>query len=71
MKLTKTQERKLDCICSICDHDCMDKSCLDNKIMDAKEPGQEMKKQIIALMTEVCKKNMPTPSRVKIKKKKG
>lgn len=70
IKLTKTQEKKLDCICSICDHDCMSKACLDNKIMEAKEPGLEMKKQIIALMDEVCKKNV-SQSHVKIKKKKG
>ena len=48
----------------------MDKSCLDNKIMDAKEPGLEMKRQIMLLMEEVCKKNSPD-TRVKIKKKKG
>lgn len=70
IKLTKIQERKLDCICSLCDHDCMDKACLDNKIMDAKEPGLEMKRQIMLLMEEVCKKNSPD-TRVKIKKKKG
>lgn len=70
IKLTKTQEKKLDCICSLCDHDCMSKSCIDNKIMNAKEPGLEMKKQIMLLIDEVCKKSSPT-TRVKIKKKKG
>lgn len=71
MKLTKTQEKKLDCICGICDHDCMSKTCIDNKIMDAKNPGAEMKKQILALIADVCKKNIPPAHRVKIKKKKG
>lgn len=70
IKLTKTQEGKLDCICSICNHDCMDKACLDNKIMDAKEPGEEMKKQILLLMDDILKKNL-SATRVKIGKKKG
>lgn len=71
IELTKAQEQKLDCICLLCDHDCMDKSCLGNKIMDALNGEQEQKKQFLKLLEEVVKKNTPKNTRAKMKEKKG
>lgn len=71
IELTKEQEQKLECLCSMCDHDCMDKNCLDNKVMEAKNPGQEMKRQILMLMNDVLRKNTTGNGRATIKTKKG
>lgn len=70
IKLTKTQEQKIDCLSSLCDHDCMDASCLENKIMNSKDPAKETKKILMALIEEICKKNSQQ-SRAKIGTKKG
>ena len=70
IKLTKTQENKLRCLCSLCNHDCLSKGCLDNKILAAKEPGEELRRQFMLLLNEVVLKNK-SGTRAKIKKKKG
>lgn len=71
MKLTKTQNAKLDCICGACEHDCMDKKCLFNKITESMHPEAVQKKYILDLMEEVLVANTPKNTRAKITTKKG
>ena len=40
--LSKDTKNKLKCICELCNHDYTHKSCLFNKIVDSKNPEQEM-----------------------------
>lgn len=70
IELTKAQEDKLNCICLLCDHDCMDRTCIGKKIMDAPNGEEEQKRQFLKLLEEVVKKNT-TGNRAKIKTKKG
>lgn len=55
LKLAKKHESKLNCICGLCDHDCMDKACPFNKIMDDLHPEAAQKKAILTLMNDVVK----------------
>lgn len=76
IKLSKAQEQKLLCITGQCSHTYMAKTCLWNKITDAKDPDAEMAKEIKKLITEVVKSNIntiktPKPKRATIAKKKG
>lgn len=76
IKFSKTQEQKLLCITGQCNHTYMAKTCLWNKITDAKDPDAEMAKEIKKLITEVVKANVNTiktqkPKRATISKKKG
>ena len=71
LKLTKEQENKLDCICGLCDHDCIDKKCLYNKIVDEPYPEQKQKEYIIDWASALVDEIVGKLSRDIIKKKKG
>jgi len=71
LKLTSKQEAELDCICGKCDHDCMDKKCLYNKICESLNPEEEQKKIILAWTAGVVDEIVGKLSRDIIKKKKG
>lgn len=57
LKLNKTQEGILNCICGICNHGYESKACPYNKIVDAELPGEEQKKQIIKLFEVIFEDN--------------
>jgi len=71
LKLTSEQEAALDCICGGCDHDCMDKKCLYNKILDSPHPEETQKKLIINWTSEIVNEIVGKLSRDIIRKKKG
>ena len=76
IKFSKAQEQKLLCITGQCTHTYMSKTCLWNKITNAKDPDAEMAKEITKLTAEVVKANIntiktPNPKRATITKKKG
>lgn len=77
LKISKKNEAKLDCICGMCEHDCLNKTCLFNKILDAPHPEEVQKKYIISLMEDVFNENAPftaktiKTTRAKINTKKG
>lgn len=55
IKITKAQEKQLDCICGLCEHTYLAEKCLYNKICDAENPALEQKKQILKWVNEVWK----------------
>lgn len=55
--LTKEQLQKIDCLCALCDHDCMDKDCLFNKVTNDLHTGEAMKAELLKLIADVVKKN--------------
>lgn len=71
LKLTSEQEAELDCICGRCDHDCMDKQCLYNKILNAHQPEDRQKEYIIEWTSKIVNEIVGKLSRGIIKKKKG
>ncbi len=70
IELTPTQEARLDCLCGLCNHDCIDSKCIWLKMLDKPNPQEELKKNLLALIEDVVKKNT-TGTRAKIKAKKG
>lgn len=71
LKLTSEQEADLDCICGCCDHDCMDKKCLYNKILDSLHPEQKQKELVIKWTSDLVDEIVRKLSRDIIKNKKG
>lgn len=71
LKLTSKQEADLDCICGRCDHDCMDKKCLYNKILDAPHPEDKQKELVLAWASGLVNEIVGKISRDIIKEKKG
>lgn len=57
MKISDRQEKELDCICGLCEHDCMDKDCAFNKIINAMSPEEAQKKKIKAWTLDVFRAN--------------
>ncbi|MBQ9160918.1 MAG: hypothetical protein IJ122_06310 [Methanobrevibacter sp.] len=53
--LSKNSREKLKCICEICEHDCLHKTCLFNKIVDSKNPGQKMYQELEKIILEEAK----------------
>lgn len=78
LKLNKTLEKKLDCLCGVCDHDCMNKTCAFNVIMNSLHPEEAQRKMLLKWAEDVVKINTPKTevkktknTRGTIKKKKG
>lgn len=67
--MTAAQRNKLDCICGTCKHDAFNTSCLWNKIANATDPNMEERKQVLSLMSSVCKMNIELSNSAKIKRK--
>lgn len=50
VKISNETQRDLICLCGLCSHDCMDKNCLFNIIIDKPNPEEELHKRILSLM---------------------
>ena len=71
LKLTEKQDAELDCLCGRCDHDCMDKKCLYNKILNDLHPEDKQKEMIVDWASRLVDEIVRKLSRDIIKKKKG
>ena len=71
LKLTEKQDAELDCLCGRCDHDCMDKKCPYNKILNALHPEDKQKEMILDWTNRLVDEIVRKLSRDIIKKKKG
>lgn len=67
LKLTKEQSSKLDCLCGICDHDCLDKSCAFNKIMASMHPEETQKEMFLKWVSSVIASNIEKSTRATMK----
>ena len=70
LKLTSEQEAELDCICGRCEHDCMDKKCLYNKVLEDLHPEDKQRELILEWANKVVNEIVGKLSRDIIKKKK-
>lgn len=68
LKIPLPLEQELNCICGLCEHDCMDTSCLYNKIINSIHAEAEQKRQIL-LWAEKVMKNVAKGTRATIKTK--
>lgn len=71
LKLTKAEQQELDCLCGLCDHTYLSRTCLFNKICEAKNPDLEQKRQIIKFIEKILKKQKNVNSIITPKAKKG
>lgn len=69
LKLTEKQNAELDCICGRCDHDCMDKKCSFNKILNNLHPEDKQKELFLDWTNRLVGEIVGKLSRDIIKKK--
>lgn len=68
MKMLKSSEENLKCICGLCDHDFSSKDCLYNKMVDDANPNKKMYSLILNIMKKEIEHAKPKSKATSSKK---